>query len=60
MNIYEQEVDQIKEQARIKEANYEEEMSLLKSQVSQGQKQTVTENIEMIRMQRENKVSLKK
>ena len=57
MNIYEQEVDQIKEQARIKEANYEEEMSLLKSQVSQGQKQTVTENIEMIRMQRENKVS---
>ena len=56
VNIYEQEVDQIKEQARIKESNFEEEISILKTQVSQNQKQTVTENIEMIRLQRENKV----
>ena len=34
VNIYEQEVDQIKEQARIKEANFEEEISILKSQVT--------------------------
>merc|ERR1719270_801354 len=56
VNIYEQEVDQIKEQSRIKESNFEEEISILKTQVSQSQKQTVTENIEMIRLQRENKV----
>ena len=34
VNIYEQEVDQIKEQSRIKESNYEEEISILKTQVS--------------------------
>ena len=51
VNIYEQEVDQIKEQSRIKEANFEEEISILKTQLSQAQKQTVTENIEMIRLQ---------
>ena len=56
VNIYEQEVDQIKEQGRIKESNFEEEISILKTQLSQNQKQTVTENIEMIRLQRENKV----
>ena len=49
VNIYEQEVDQIKEQARIKESNCEEEISILKTQLSQSQKQTVTENIELIR-----------
>ena len=56
VNIYEQEVDQIKEQSRIKEANFEEEISILKTQLSQAQKQTVTENIELIRVQRENKI----
>ena len=56
VNIYEQEVDQIKEQSRIKEANFEEEISILKTQLSQAQKQTVTENIELIRLQRENKI----
>ena len=56
VNIYEQEVDQIKEQARIKESNFEEEISILKTQLSQSQKQTVTENIELIRLQRENKI----
>ena len=56
VNIYEQEVDQIKEQARIKESNCEEEISILKTQLSQSQKQTVTENIELIRLQRENKI----
>jgi len=56
VNIYEQEVDQIKEQSRIKESNYEEEISILKTQVSHGHQQTVTENIEIIRLQRENKI----
>ena len=56
INIYEQEVDQIKEQGRIKESNFEEEISILKTQLSQSQKQTVTENIELIRIQRENKI----
>ena len=56
VNIYEQEVDQIKEQSRIKESNFEEEISILKTQLSQNQKQTVSENIEIIRLQRENKL----
>ena len=56
VNIYEQEVDQIKEQGRIRESNFEEEISILKTQLSQNQKQTVTENIEIIRLQRENKL----
>ena len=56
VNIYEQEVEQIKEQTRIKESNFEEEISILKNQLSHHQKQTVTENIEIIRVQRENKI----
>ena len=45
-----------KEQTRIKESNFEEEISILKNQLSHHQKQTVTENIEIIRVQRENKI----
>jgi hypothetical protein len=40
------------------EANYEEELSLMKSQVSQTQRHQVTENITTIRLQRENKIKV--
>ena len=55
LNIFEQEVEQIREQAKIKEANYEEEIGILKEQVKDREAQTVTENIELIRLQQEKK-----
>ena len=48
MNIFEQEVEQIREQSKIKEANFEEEIAILKEQVKDRECQTVTENIELI------------
>ncbi len=42
----------------LQEANYEEELSLMKSQVSQTQRHQVTENITTIRLQRENKIKV--
>ena len=49
VNIFEQEVEQIREQSRIRESNYEEEISILKDQVKDREAQTVSENIELIR-----------
>ena len=55
MNIFEQEVEQIREQSKIKEANFEEEIAILKEQVKDRECQTVTENIELIRLQQDKK-----
>ena len=55
VNIFEQEVEQIREQSKIKEANFEEEISILKEQVKDRECQTVTENIELIRLQQDKK-----
>jgi hypothetical protein len=42
----------------LQETNYEEEVSLLKSQMAQTQRHQVTENIQTIRLQRENKLKV--
>ena len=55
VNIFEQEVEQIREQSKIKEANFEEEITILKEQVKDRECQTVTENIELIRLQQDKK-----
>ena len=55
VNIFEQEVEQIREQSKIKEANFEEEIAILKEQVKDRECQTVTENIELIRLQQDKK-----
>ena len=55
MNIFEQEVEQIREQSKIKESNFEEEIAILKEQVKDRECQTVTENIELIRLQQDKK-----
>ena len=55
VNIFEQEVEQIREQSKIKESNFEEEIAILKEQVKDRECQTVTENIEMIRLQQDKK-----
>ena len=48
-------MEQIREQSRIRESNYEEEISILKEQVKDREAQTVSENIELIRLQQEKK-----
>ena len=55
VNIFEQEVEQIREQSKIKESNFEEEIAILKEQVKDRECQTVTENIELIRLQQDKK-----
>ena len=50
-----QEVEQIREQSKIKESNFEEEIAILKEQVKDRECQTVTENIELIRLQQDKK-----
>lgn len=55
VNMLELEVEQTHEQAKIKEANYEEEMSLLKEQLKERNYQDVAENIELIRLQQDKK-----
>ena len=48
-------MEQIREQSKIKESNFEEEIAILKEQVKDRECQTVTENIEMIRLQQDKK-----
>jgi protein fantom len=55
VNMFELEVEQIQEQAKIKEANYEEEIGLLRDQVKERNYQDVAENIELIRLQQDKK-----
>ena len=55
VNIFEQEVEQIREQSKIKESNFDEEIAILKEQVKDRECQTVTENIELIRLQQDKK-----
>ena len=55
LNMMELEVEQSHEQAKIKEANYEEELSILKDQLKERSYQDVAENIELIRLQQDKK-----
>ncbi|TRY74599.1 hypothetical protein TCAL_00595 [Tigriopus californicus] len=54
VNLYEQETEQVKEQLRIKESSYEEEIQILKGQLLDGQRHTATENIQLIQLHKEN------
>ena len=51
LNMMELEVEQTHEQAKIKEANYEEELTIIKDQLKERSYQDVAENIELIRLQ---------
>lgn len=55
LNMMELEVEQTHEQAKIKEANYEEEVTILKDQLKERSYQDVAENIELIRLQQDKK-----
>ncbi|XP_064640394.1 protein fantom-like isoform X3 [Lineus longissimus] len=55
INIYEQDVEFVKEQMRMREAEFEEDLLKIKQQATAGQRATVQENVDMIRLQREVK-----
>ena len=54
VNIFGQEAEQLREEQRIREANHEEEVQLLKNQILEGQRHTATENIQLIQLHKEN------
>ncbi|XP_023225697.1 protein fantom-like [Centruroides sculpturatus] len=55
LDIVEQENEILKEQLKLKEFEYNEELLNLKSQLTQGQKQHVQENMDLIQLHREVK-----
>ncbi|KAK2146667.1 hypothetical protein LSH36_590g01020 [Paralvinella palmiformis] len=55
INLYEQDIEMLKEQMKVREAEYEEDLLKLKQQMSIGQRATIQENISVIRLQREVK-----
>lgn len=55
LDIYEQENEILKEQLKLKEFEYNEELMNLKSQLTHGQKQHVQENMDLIQLHREVK-----
>ncbi|KAK2187638.1 hypothetical protein NP493_159g03000 [Ridgeia piscesae] len=55
INVLEQETEMLKEQGRIKEAEFEEDLLKIKQQITQGQRTVIQENIDVIRLQREVK-----
>ena len=58
VNMFELEVEQIQEQAKIKESNFEEEIAMLKDQLKERNYQDVAENIELIRLQQDKKAKM--
>ncbi|XP_076328483.1 protein fantom-like isoform X3 [Tachypleus tridentatus] len=55
IEVYEQEIQTLKEQLRVRAIEEEEEICALKGQVSEGQKQRIQENIDLIRLHRDVK-----
>jgi protein fantom len=55
INIFEQDIEFLKEQMRMREAEFEEDLLKIKQQATAGQRATVQENVDMIRLQREVK-----
>ena len=55
INIYEQDIEFLREQMRIRETGFEEDLLKIKQQATAGQRATVQENVDMIRLQREVK-----
>ena len=58
VNMFELEVEQIQEQGKIKESNFEEEIAMLKDQLKERNYQDVAENIELIRLQKDKKAKM--
>ncbi|XP_076449555.1 protein fantom-like isoform X2 [Babylonia areolata] len=55
LNLYEMEIENLKEQNRLREAEYEEDLIKIKTQITSEQRQSVQENIDMIKLQRDVK-----
>ncbi|XP_013398857.1 protein fantom isoform X2 [Lingula anatina] len=55
INIYEQDIEFLREQLRVKEAEFEEDLLRIKQQMSAEQRVTLQENVDLIRLQREVK-----
>ncbi|XP_021379187.1 protein fantom-like isoform X2 [Mizuhopecten yessoensis] len=55
MEMYEMEVENMRQQLRLKEAEHEEDLVKIKQQITAEQRVTVQENIDLIRLQREVK-----
>ncbi|XP_043220639.1 protein fantom-like [Amphibalanus amphitrite] len=54
-NMYEQELEMLKEQSRVKDLEHEEELQTLRGQANQANRTKLAENVEMIKLQRELK-----
>ncbi|XP_037084992.1 protein fantom-like [Pollicipes pollicipes] len=54
-NMYEQELEMLKEQSRVKELEHEEEVEVLRNQANHANRSKLAENVEMIKLQRELK-----
>nr|KAG5707913.1 hypothetical protein BaRGS_031644 [Batillaria attramentaria] len=55
LNLYEMEIENLREQNRLREAEYEEDIIKIKQRITSEQRQSVQENIDMIKLQREVK-----
>ncbi|XP_067651387.1 protein fantom-like isoform X8 [Haliotis asinina] len=55
INVYELEIESLKEQNRMRESEFEEDILKIKQQITAEQKVNLQENIDMIRLQREVK-----
>ncbi|PVD20902.1 hypothetical protein C0Q70_19065 [Pomacea canaliculata] len=55
LSMYELEIENLKEQNRLREAEFEEDIIKIKQQITSEQRQSVQENIDMIKLQREVK-----
>ncbi|XP_046328973.2 protein fantom-like isoform X2 [Haliotis rufescens] len=55
LNVYELEIESLKEQNRMRESEFEEDILKIKQQITAEQKVNLQENIDMIRLQREVK-----
>ncbi|CAL1296145.1 unnamed protein product, partial [Larinioides sclopetarius] len=55
IEMYQQENEVLKQNMRMREIEFDEEMSILKSQLTQKQRQHVQENLDLIRLHRELK-----
>ncbi|BFZ12751.1 hypothetical protein BsWGS_15789 [Bradybaena similaris] len=55
IHVYEMEIETLKEQLKLREAEYEEDILKIKQQITSEQKINLQENIDMIKLQREVK-----
>ncbi|CAH1779675.1 unnamed protein product [Owenia fusiformis] len=55
LGVYEQDIEMLKEEVRMKESDFEEDLLKIKQQMTAGQRTNIQENIDIIRLQREIK-----